>query len=313
MGCFLTKDSAGENVASMEKLVSLKERLLPNSRAITVELRSCRDLKRIPAQLFRANGPYIEFYVKPDQKIAGVQRYRSSHRPCNGNPHWNPPEKFQFLIDDCEEAKIILVAFNFNSTTKPEEIGIGVLTVQDVNEKRAEKKAKLYSQETGEFVGEVDLLISSMKAKKAANIKEDSIYQYQRWQPGIGWGSTFPGHFLPTDPNVGDNSYGWSSNSSGADKKFGNFDEIAPPVPSNWEILIPWSAPGNADDADGWTYATDFNYLDWWPKQGRRMFVRRRLWIRQIVEREEAVETTEVVEDINQTPKIPVGFQVQVR
>ena len=53
MGCFLTKDNAGENVASMEKLASLKECLLPNSRAITVELKGCRDLKRIPAVLFR--------------------------------------------------------------------------------------------------------------------------------------------------------------------------------------------------------------------------------------------------------------------
>ena len=66
------------------------------------------------------------------------------------------------------------MALNFNSTPKPEEIGIGVLTVQDINEKRAEKKAKLYSQETGDFVGEVDILVSSMKAKKAANIKEVS-------------------------------------------------------------------------------------------------------------------------------------------
>lgn len=85
--------------------------------------------------------------------------------------------------------------------------------------KREEKKKiKLYSQETGDSVGEVDILVTSMKARKAANIKEDSIYQYQRWQPGIGWGSTFPGHFLPTDPNVGDNSYGWSTTSSGADR-----------------------------------------------------------------------------------------------
>ena len=60
-------------------------------------------------------------------------------------------------------------------------------------------------------------------------------------------GSTFPGHFLPTDPNVGDNSYGWSTTSSGSDRKFGNFDEIAPPVPPNWEIHVPWSAPGNSD------------------------------------------------------------------
>ena len=69
------------------------------------------------------------------------------------------------------------MALNFNSTPKPEEIGIGVLAVQDINEMRTEKKAKLYSQETGDFVGEVDILVSSMKAKKAANIKEVSTRQ----------------------------------------------------------------------------------------------------------------------------------------
>ena len=53
MGCLLSKDNAGENVSSMVKLASLKQRLLPNSRAITVELKCCRDLKRIPAVLFR--------------------------------------------------------------------------------------------------------------------------------------------------------------------------------------------------------------------------------------------------------------------
>ena len=79
------------------------------------------------------------------------------------------------MIDNDDEAKIIIMALNFNSTPKPEEIGIGVLTMRDVSEKRSEKKVKLYSQETGEFVGEVDLLISSMKANKAANIKEVNI------------------------------------------------------------------------------------------------------------------------------------------
>ena len=66
------------------------------------------------------------------------------------------------------------MALNFNSTPRPEEIGIGVWTVQDINETRGEKKIKLYSQETGDSVGEVDILVTSMKARKAANIKEVS-------------------------------------------------------------------------------------------------------------------------------------------
>ena len=40
------------------------------------------------------------------------------------------------------------------------------------------------------------------------------------------------------------------------------------------------------------------------------MFVRRRLWVRQIVEREEAKNTSNM-EDSGETLKIPVGFQVQ--
>ena len=43
------------------------------------------------------------------------------------------------------------------------------------------------------------------------------------------------------------------------------------------------------------------------------MFVRRRLWIRQIVEKEEAVQNAQTIEEIEQALKIPVGFQVQVR
>lgn len=39
-----------------------------------------------------------------------------------------------------------------------------------------------------------------MDVEKASSIEEHRVYEYQRWQPVVLWGSDFPGHFLPTDP-----------------------------------------------------------------------------------------------------------------
>ncbi len=41
------------------------------------------------------------------------------------------------------------------------------------------------------------LIVSVEEAKK---VQEHTVYEYQRWQPVLGWGSTDPpGHLLPTD------------------------------------------------------------------------------------------------------------------
>jgi hypothetical protein len=39
-----------------------------------------------------------------------------------------------------------------------------------------------------------------MGVDQASAIEEHRVYEYQRWQPVVLWGSDFPGHFLPTDP-----------------------------------------------------------------------------------------------------------------
>ena len=39
-------------------------------------------------------------------------------------------------------------------------------------------------------------------------------------------------------------------------------------------------------DSNGWTYASDFYALNWYPAQKKGTFVRRRLWQRQLIEQD---------------------------
>lgn len=35
---------------------------------------------------------------------------------------------------------------------------------------------------------------------KDATRRQDRVYEYERWQPFVLWGNTYPGHMLPSDP-----------------------------------------------------------------------------------------------------------------
>lgn len=179
----------GTSIQSMRKLESLKTQLLPSHMAAIIELKAGSQMQIIMNRIpYMPAGPFVEFSLKPDQDIGGQQRYQSSYRPSSAEPHWNPPEKFLFIVADLTSAKIVIMALDYNQIRTPKEIGIGVLNLKDIGEKRVEKKVKIYSEETGECQGEIELFVSTMKAIKAANIREDYIYQYQRWQPVIDWG-----------------------------------------------------------------------------------------------------------------------------
>jgi hypothetical protein len=43
---------------------------------------------------------------------------------------------------------------------------------------------------------------SSQDTKSMGDITRhmDRVYEYERWQPFVLWGNSFPGHMLPTDP-----------------------------------------------------------------------------------------------------------------
>lgn len=47
---------------------------------------------------------------------------------------------------------------------------------------------------------QIEVEVVQMDVDQASSIEEHRVYEYQRWQPVVLWGSDFPGHFLPTDP-----------------------------------------------------------------------------------------------------------------
>lgn len=75
-------------------------------------------------------------------------------------------------------------------------------------------------------------------------------------QPLRGWGHSWPGHFLPTDPV---HHYSRADGFTSAD-----FEEVAPHLPGGWAWVEPeWRIDmrGRQDgtiDEEGWRYAFDF-------------------------------------------------------
>ncbi|MEW5308868.1 MAG: hypothetical protein WDW38_000793 [Sanguina aurantia] len=114
-------------------------------------------------------------------------------------------------------------------------------------------------------------------------VVEEEVFENERFQPFRGWGSLWPGHFLPSDRigRFGDRQ----GKPGGADSML--FERIAPLLPpgwkwaeENWEIDMD-GYDTEAVDAEGWTYALDFSYLRHPPpmqsgKCSVKDFVRRR-------------------------------------
>jgi len=297
MGCCVTKDSAN-NLESGKRVDNLKEQLLPSHRVVVIDLKGSDELKRLPAKIFHANGPYFEISIRPEQGLVKDQTYRSSHRPPTSQPRWEPPERFEYIITDPTDVKFLITAWNFNSTEHPDEIGVGLLEMKDVTETKSAKKIKLYSSDTGEFVGLVELVVQSVDARKAASVEVQLVYEYQRWNPVQQWGSTpSPGHFLPSDPGK------WSNDDQ---SKYGStIDSVLTKMNVKFEVVKPWVAIGNAHDVDGWTYATNFNYLDWWPEAKKGLFVRRRQWRREITILDDDSTTSPVHDKVYVPPSLP--------
>jgi hypothetical protein len=52
--------------------------------------------------------PYFELSLKPGEPVAGEQHQRSTAKSRTLEPKWDPPERFQFIVSDLENSRIVL-------------------------------------------------------------------------------------------------------------------------------------------------------------------------------------------------------------
>ena len=151
---------------------------------------------------------------------------------------------------------------NFNNTNDPEELGEAVLHVRDVTQTKTDKELKIYDSDTGAQIGTVTISVVLSDTMSAVGNQTQIIFEYQRWKPVLLWGNSVD-HMLETDPGS------WSLEDG---SKFGKSIQDLVGLPEGWEVKIPWSTRSTVDDVEGWSYALDFSYVDWFPVQGMSRF-----------------------------------------
>ncbi|MCO5593423.1 hypothetical protein L7F22_047437 [Adiantum nelumboides] len=110
-------------------------------------------------------------------------------------------------------------------------------------------------------------------------VEVEELFENQRYQPLAGWGSKWPGHFLPMDPGR------WSSRDNKRSSQ--SREDLEADLPQGWAWNTDWviDKAGYVDD-DGWAYGPDFQTLRWPPnsmkscKKSPFDFIRRRRWCR---------------------------------
>lgn len=117
----------------------------------------------------------------------------------------------------------------------------------------------------------------------------EEIFESERHQPFRGFGSTWPGHFLPTD-----RFSRWNVRRANRNGIYSSQDMsvVVPSLPDDWAwIESSWTLdlsgiPSGTTDKEGWSYATDFPkdiIFPFPPGSGKlniSKFVRTRRWLR---------------------------------
>jgi hypothetical protein len=142
----------------------------------------------------------------------------------------------------------------------------------------------------------------------------EEIFECQRHQPFRGWGSRWPGHFLPTDLMNRWNVRRAKTNGIYTSQKLG---DVVPDLPEGWEwvedewrVDLTGSASGTTD-ANGWSYALDFSrnvVFPFPPGSGKSKmsdFVRTRRWLRTRVLPPPRPDDQEALEDGEEASGVP--------
>lgn len=104
------------------------------------------------------------------------------------------------------------------------------------------KQFDLIDPNSGQTNGKILFQIQIKSPEEALTTDEHSVYQYQRWQPILDasindqWGSSYPGHLLPTDYRH--IKYGCWSTIDGI--TYGKSQEDLHPLPDGWAVKHHW-------------------------------------------------------------------------
>jgi hypothetical protein len=288
MGCAGSKPKKqkySKNQLGSALLKRLFSRLPKQTPVYIVRLKSAEGLVSPDGNLSGTADSFVELKMIPDDVIAGDQLQRSSNKPDTLNPKWIPPERFQFICNNKDSARIIFSIFSFHIRKERVQLGDAILNLKDLpikvegdfnNEARSvDKTLKIIDPETGKSHGTISVVVELLTCEEAVSIQEHTVYEYQRWQPIVYWGASRPGHLLPSDPGK------WSNDTG---LRFGDaINEVAPPIPASFVITKNWYVLATEHDQDGWTYGPDFRSgQQWYDKQLSGQFVRRRQWVREL-------------------------------
>lgn len=259
-------------------------RLSKDTLILFVIVKRAKELQETGLNLWKH--VFVEVKLQPQDNLAGDQLQHTSARPmvlASSGVHWEPAERFQFIVNDAQKSRILVSVFDF-SGSEPVPMGDAVIPLRDmtITSGNVTKKLRLLSPSTGKTTGEVEIELEPTTLFYAKTTKMEAVFEYQRWQPGIEWGSG-KHSLLRTDPGR------WSSIDG---KKFGaDINEVSTNVSpstgdsnrSNWTVTKPWFVVSTEYDQDGWQYATDFKSVLWFPSANSTIStVRRRVWQREL-------------------------------
>jgi hypothetical protein len=174
------------------------------------------------------------------------------------------------------------------------------LSLEGISDAETQYTLPLYHAEDRSLNNaEIKISIQKMTYQMANSYREILVYEYERWQPLLDWGNSYPGHLLPIDPGTGFVLFslplplhliahwlGRWSNIFGSKFEM-ELVNILAPLPEGWTSMNefqvqstpvsdppPLPPPLHTDtliiclqkDPRGWEYAFDFSSTDWYPQ-----------------------------------------------
>ncbi|KAK3253617.1 hypothetical protein CYMTET_37137, partial [Cymbomonas tetramitiformis] len=180
-----------------------------------------------------------------------------------------------------------------------------IMVLEEMHSMRRNSLARSSSNLDGDQLPPYDrtiLVYASVPEKLRQYAMVEEVFESERWQPFVGWGSTYPGHFLPHEQRR------WCNRDRNlTSQKFEDLVDERPPDGWTWhgEWMVDMGGRVvDTVDAKGWYYAIDFPMMSFPPDAGSAQVgywcCRMRRWVR--------IRTRVVNELANQSSPIQTGM-----